>query len=104
MRQTRNCSLEMFQGYQDDKGLLFRNRNQQEKKGNSPEPGERAEGKKTKTCQPARKRSSLVERKCSPVGSSRILELQPKPEAQRQTGFLQIVMCKDLNANGTKLS
>lgn len=33
MRQTRNCSLEMFQGYQDDKGLLFRNRSQQEKKG-----------------------------------------------------------------------
>lgn len=32
MRQTRNCSLEMFQGYQDDKGLLFRNRSQQEKK------------------------------------------------------------------------
>lgn len=74
------------------------------KKGNSPEPGERAEGKKTKTCQPARKRSSFVERKYSRVGSSHIVEWQPKAEAQRQTGFLQIIMCKDLNAYGIKLS
>lgn len=57
MRQTRNCCLEMFRGYEDDKGVLFGicGRGKKQKIENSPEPGERAEGKKTKTCQAATK-------------------------------------------------
>lgn len=57
MRQTSNYSLEMFPRYEDDKGGLFGicGRSKKQKIENSPEPGERAEGKKTKTCQAATK-------------------------------------------------
>lgn len=48
MRQTRNCSLEMFQGDQDDKGLLFRNRSQQEKKGTHLNLARELKGRKQK--------------------------------------------------------